>query len=95
MKVTLSPAKVKGFSVKKKFSVTLSWKKVTGAKGYQIYFSKKKNGKYKLLKTIKKGKTKKYVVKKPKSGKIYYKVRAYVNDDKGKKKYGEFSAIKS
>lgn len=95
IKVTLFPDKVKKLSVKKKAKVTLSWKKTAGAKGYQIYASKKKKGKYKLLKTVKKAGTTKFTVKKPKSGKIYYKVRAYVNDDNGKKKYGEFSAIRS
>lgn len=94
-KVTLAPAKVKGFSVKKTSKVKLSWKKVDGAKGYQIYAGTKKNGKYKLLKTIKKAKTTKLTIKKPKNGKTrYYKVRAYVTGNNGKKKYGEFSAVK-
>ena len=95
VKVTLSPDKVKGVKVKKKTKTQISWKKVSGAKGYQIYASKKKNGRYTLLKTIKKAKTTKFTVKKPKARKTYYKVRAYVNGDNGKKKYGEFSAIKS
>lgn len=93
--VTLSPDKVKGLKVKKKTKTTLSWKKVSGAKGYQIYAAKKKKGRYTLLKTIKKAKTTKFTVKNPKSGKTYYKVRAYVNGNNGNKKYGEFSAIKA
>ena len=85
---TLSPDKVKGVKVKKRTKTQISWKKVSGAKGYQIYASKKKNGRYTLLKTIKKARTTKFTVKKPKASKTYYKIR-------GKKKYGEFSAIKS
>ena len=95
VKVTLSPDKVKGVKVKKRTKTQISWKKVSGAKGYQIYASKKKNGRYTLLKTIKKARTTKFTVKKPKASKTYYKIRAYVNGDNGKKKYGEFSAIKS
>lgn len=98
IKATLPPAKVKSLSVKSKDGqkATLSWKKVSGAKGYQIYRSKKKKGKYKLLKTIKKGTTKKYSVKKP-TGNVtyYYKVRAYVTGPKGKRAYGQFSAVRS
>lgn len=98
-KVTVPPATVKGLALKKsgsKGKASLSWKKVSGAKGYQIYRSKKKSGKYKLLKTIKKGSAKKYSVKKP-SGKTvyYYKVRAYVTNAKGKRVYGNFSKAKS
>lgn len=98
MKVTLPPKKVKSLSVKSKDAqaATLSWKKVSGAKGYQIYRSKKKKGKYKLLKTIKKGTTKKYSVKKPTgSATYYYKVRAYVTGPKGKHAYGKFGPVKS
>lgn len=98
VKTTLPPAKAKGVAVKSKDAkkATLSWKKVSGAKGYQIYRSKKKKGKYKLLKTIKKGKTKSYSVTKPKGNTTYYyKVRAYVTNTKNKKVYGSFSTVKS
>lgn len=45
-KVKVPPAKVKGVTVKRQgYSKTsLSWKKVSKAKGYQIFGSKKKNG---------------------------------------------------
>lgn len=95
VKVTLPPDKVKGFSVKKNSGLKFTWKKTTGAKGYQIYSAKKKNGKYKLLKTIKKGKTKKWSTKKTQSKKTYYKIRAYVTEDNGMRIYGNFSKIKS
>ena len=94
-RVTLPPAKVKGFTVKKSSKLTFSWKKTDGAKGYQIYSGKKKNGKYKLLKTVKKGKTKKWSTKKMNSKKTYYKVRAYVTGENGKRIYGDFSKIKA
>ncbi len=60
--------------------VTLSWKKVKDAASYKVYYSTKKNGKYKLLKTVKSGKTK-FVSKKMKKGTYYFKVRAY-NENK-------------
>ncbi|MDE6851012.1 MAG: Ig-like domain-containing protein, partial [Lachnospiraceae bacterium] len=67
-------------------SVKLTWKKVKGADGYQIYASPcgKKN-KLKLVKTIKKSSVKTYTQKKRKKGTAYrYVVRAYKNID-GKK----------
>lgn len=88
-------AKVKGLSVKvqkgKKAKVT--WKKVTGADGYEIVYSTDK----KLKKGIKKSAVKKaaYTVKKLKKGKKYFvKVRAYKKDQKGKKVYGSYSSVK-
>lgn len=93
-KITTPPAKVKKVTVKNKNKMkpTLSWKKGSKAKGYQIYRSSKKKGKYKLLKTIKKGNTTKWAVNRPKAGTVYYyKVRAYVTGKKGKRIYGNFS----
>lgn len=49
----------------------LAWKKVKGAKKYQVFFSKKKSGKYKLFANSKKTKVAKKSV-----GEFYYKVRA-------------------
>ena len=76
--------------VKKKKTVTIQWKKVKGAKGYQLQYAVSK--KFKKTKTIKTGKTK-YVWKKGKKGKIYYvRVRAYVV--KGKKTvYSKWSKV--
>lgn len=66
-------AKAKG---KKKIQVT--WKKVSGAKGYIIGTATKKNGTYKTKLTVKGGSKKKATLKKMKSGKVYYvKVKAY------------------
>lgn len=60
---------------KKKTSITLSWKKVTGATGYEVYRLQGK--KWKKVGTIKKGKTVTYTVKKLKKNTSYkFKVRA-------------------
>ena len=94
---TVAPDKVKGMAAKLKGTskVTLSWKKVTKAKGYQIYRSNKKNGKYKLVKTIRKGGTKKCTLSYPAGKKYYYKIRAYLNGANGKNLYGSYSAAKT
>lgn len=62
-----------------KKSIKLTWKKVKGADGYLIYGSKcGKNNKYKLIKTIKNGKSTSFTQKKLKKGTYYkYIVRAY------------------
>ena len=88
------PAKVKSLKVKnkKKKKAVLTFKKVSGAKGYQIQYAlNKKFTKRKKSKFTKKAK---YTVKKLKKKKTYYfRVRAYkvVN---GTKKYGKWSAVK-
>lgn len=59
-------------------SVSLEWKKVEGASGYEIYRSASKNGTYQRVAAIKKAGTVSYVDKSVKSGKTYYyKVRPY------------------
>lgn len=61
------------------------------AKGYQIYRAEGK--KWKVIKTIKRGKTVTFVDKKVKKNKVYrYKVRAY-GTVKGKKVYGNFGYV--
>ena len=72
--------------------MNLSWKKVKNTKGYQVYAGKKKNGKYTLVKTLKKGTTLKTSVKKNKKYK-YIKVRAYVDNASKKYVYGNFSKV--
>lgn len=89
-KLTTAPVKVKG--VKARISgtkINLSWKKVKNAKGYQIYAGKKKNGKYSLVKTLKKGSVLKTTVRNSKKYK-YFKARAYVNNASKKRVYGNF-----
>ena len=71
--------------------VKVSWKKVKGAKGYQISVATKKKGKYKVKLTVKGSSKKKATLKKMKSGKVYYmKVRAYQLSGK-KKRAGSFN----
>ncbi len=88
-KVTIKSVK----STKKKQAI-IKWKKVSGAKGYQIQYSLKKSFKKKKAVTIKKVKTIKKTIKKLKSGKKYYfRMRAYKTSN-GKKVYGKWSNVK-
>ncbi len=94
-KVTLSKAK----AAKKK--ITLTFKKVDGVDGYEIYRSKSKKNGYVSIGTAKADATT-YVDKYSKKNKItkgktyYYKVKAFVYDDAGNKVYSKsYSAIKS
>lgn len=74
---------------------TLSWNKVTGASGYEIYQSDSKNGTYTRVKTVTSGSTLNFTKAKLEVGKTYYyKMRAYTTVD-GSKKYGTYSNIKS
>ena len=97
--VTLANTTVKGASVSKlksatKKTVTLTWKKVKGISGYEVYRAIKKNGKYKKVKTLSSKKTS-YTDKKVESKKkYYYKIRTY-KKIKGKKVYSSFSKVKS
>lgn len=71
------PSSVKAVKYGKK-KIRLRWKKVAGAAKYKIYRATKKKGKYKCIKTIKKGKTVTFVDSSVKKGKTYYyKIRAY------------------
>ena len=79
-----------------KGKITVSWKKVTGATGYQVYCSTKKGSGYKLVGTITKGSTVKYVDKSSKKAgtKYYYKVRAVGNNEAGVPIYSSYSTPK-
>ena len=89
------PGKVTG--IKHKVSskkVTLSWNKVTGADGYEIYMSLSKKGKYKKQSICSNAKIK-YTKKQLKNGKIYYfKIRSFKLNSLGKKIYSKnYSSI--
>ena len=88
-------SKPAGVTAKKagKGAIKISWKKVAGAKKYEIYRSAKSNGKYKKIATVKSNKLS-YSNKKLTSGKkYYYKVKAVQKI--GKKTYRSvFSAKK-
>lgn len=59
-------------------SLKLTWSKVNGAAGYKIYAANSKNGKYKLVKTIKKAGTTSWTHTGLKLGATkHYKVKAY------------------
>lgn len=77
-------------SVKK---AALKWKKLTGAKGYQVVVATDK----KFSKNTKKKNVSetKVILSYLRKGKKYYvKVRAYIVDEKGKKVYGKYSDVK-
>lgn len=70
--------------------IKLTWKAVTGAEGYQVYRSTKKNGSYTLMKTVD-GTS--YTNTSAKAGtKYFYKVRAIHSN---KDAYSAYSVIKS
>lgn len=93
VKAPAAPKSFKAKNVKNK-SVKLTWKKVSGAAGYEVFRSSKKNKGFKKIKTIKKTKTVKFTNKKLKKGKTYYfKIRAYKTVD-GKKIYSKYTAVK-
>ena len=76
-------------------NVKLTWSKVKGASGYEIYRSNSKDGKYSKVKTISKGSTTSYKNGKlKKSTTYYYKIRAYRKVN-GKKVYGNYSSVVS
>lgn len=70
-----------------------TWKKVNGAKGYQVSVATKKSGKYKVKLTLKGASKTRGIIKKLKSKKTYYiKVRAYTNV-RGKRILGKYSKV--
>ncbi|MBR4759222.1 MAG: fibronectin type III domain-containing protein, partial [Lachnospiraceae bacterium] len=77
----------------KKKAIALKWKKISGAKGYEIQYSTKKN--FKKNSKTKTTKKVKYTIKSLKKKKTYYvRVRAYKTDVAGKKVYGKWSKVK-
>ena len=77
---------------KKKKAVALSWKKVSGAKGYQLQYAL--NKKFTKKKKSRLTKKRKFTVKKLKKKKTYYfRVRAYKLNGEGKV-YGKWSKVK-
>lgn len=87
------PAQVSNLRLKKggKKTAKLAWKKVKGAKGYQIKYSTSKKFKKSKTKT-KTSKKNKITLKKLIKKRYYVKVRAY-KKVKGKKVYGKYSSV--
>lgn len=91
-----APGKVSLSSVSRAGSgkLKITWKKVSGATGYQIYRSTKKNSGYRRIKNLS-GKASSYTNSRLKNGKrYYYKLRAYKRIA-GKTYYGSFSNVRS
>lgn len=87
-----SLGKVELKSVKRlqKVNAKLSWKKISGADGYEIY-KKTAGGTYRRVKMITDPNTLTYTLENVSTSKAtYYKVRAYVSEN-GKYAYGPFS----
>lgn len=71
----------------------IKWKKVAGAKGYQVRYAANKKLRKPKTKTTSKNA---FTVKKLKKGKTYYvKIRAYKLDSMGKKVYGTYSKVRN
>ncbi len=74
--------------------IKLSWEKVEGADGYQLYRATKKSGKFVKVATVGAEKSE-YINTKLSCGKTYYyKIRAY-QVKSGKKIYSKYSAVNS
>lgn len=95
VKMAPKTTKISGIFNKKKNKLTISWKKSSDAKGYEIWRKTGKNGKYKRIKTITKNSTVKYTNSKLRKGKTYYyRVRSYAIGNKGQKVYSSWSGVK-
>ncbi len=87
------PAKVKNLQAKNKKGrkLALTWKKVSGAKGYQVQYAQNKKWKSAKNKSVKAAKL---TLKKCKKGKTYYiRVRAWKKQG-STKVFGKWSAVK-
>lgn len=94
-KPTLGKVTIKSVANSSAKKATLSWNKVTGASGYEIYQASSKTGTYTRVKTITSGSTLTYAKTNLEINKTYYyKIRAYRTVDGGKT-YGAYSAIKN
>lgn len=97
IKVTTPPVKAKKPAAvsKVKNEAQISWPAVNNAKGYRVYRSTSKNGKYSSVKTVKGGSSLSFTDKNLKSGKVYfYKIRAYSENPDGSKSFGAMSAAR-
>ncbi|MGN0482450.1 MAG: S8 family serine peptidase [Lachnospiraceae bacterium] len=88
---TLKLTDAKRVSSKK---IKLTWKQMPGAKGYEVYRSTSRNGKYTKIKEIKSAKCTAYTNSVSKNKTYYYKVRPVGKNGKTVVK-GSFSAVKA
>ena len=92
-KVKVAKASLTSAKNSKSKQILLKYKKVSGAKGYEISYSTDK--KFKKAVTKKNTAKTSYTISKLKKGKIYYvRIRAYKMDSTGKKVYGKYSSMK-
>ena len=92
-KVKVAKASLTSAKNSKSKQILLKYKKVSGAKGYEISYSTDK--KFKKAVTKKNMAKTSYTISKLKKGKIYYvRIRAYKMDSTGKKVYGKYSSMK-
>lgn len=92
-KVKVAKASLTSAKNSKSKQILLKYKKVSGAKGYEISYSMDK--KFKKAVTKKNTAKTSYTISKLKKGKIYYvRIRAYKMDSTGKKVYGKHSSMK-
>ena len=92
-KVKVAKASLTSAKNSKSKQILLKYKKVSGAKGYEISYSTDK--KFKKAVTKKNTAKTSYTISKLKKGKIYYvRIRAYKIDSTGKKVYGKYSSVK-
>lgn len=95
-KITVGQSAVTQASGKKKKNLKVTFRKVSGASGYQVYVSANKKFKKKGL-VIAEVSAKKKTVKiwhSLKNKYLYVKLRAYKLDSAGNRVYGKFSAVK-
>ena len=88
-----SAPKIKSLKNLKGKKMTVKWKKVKGANGYQVQYAL--NSKFTKSKKSVTTTTTNYSKKGLKKKMVYYvRVRAYVKNSKGKKIYGDWSKVK-
>lgn len=90
--IKFTKGKIKGYKLTNSTynSITLAWKSYPEAAGYKIYKSKKKDGKYKKIATVKGTSFKRKDLTTNKT--CYYKVRAYKKSNEGKTIYTKYTS---
>lgn len=92
---TVSRPSLRSVKSTSKIRAALTWKRVSGASGYEIYRSTRKTKGYTKIATITKGSTYKYTDKTAVKGKkYYYKIRAVKANEAGVNVYSSYSNIK-
>lgn len=75
--------------------VSISWREISGATGYQLYRATSKDGTYSKVKTFSDAETTSFTNTVTRNKKYYYKVRAYYKTGDGTYLYGAWSDIQS